>query len=172
MKSFWKLLLFVALALFSLDVSYARKRVHAPRAVISDSQVLAVGADEDVMATRGGNAGIDLPKALSGSLVMALIERVVKIGLNKADVDFPAMLAGCIALFFSLIALEGISPSAAKACFEFLTPASAFLAKWMSPLFVPGLVLLPLSPSVGGSVEVCSRECLSKICLAHSAADS
>lgn len=95
-----------------------------------------------------------LPNALAGSLVFAGIEQLTKMGLAKADVKFPAMLGGCLGLFFLLLLTEAISPSAAEAVFDGLTPAATLLAKWIAPFFVPGLVILPLSPSVGGTGEV------------------
>ena len=85
---------------------------------------------------------------------MAVIEKVVKRVLKELNVQFPAMLGGCIALFVSLLLMEQISPAAAEASFSFLKPGADLVAKWFSMLFVPGLVLLPLSPSIGSNMEV------------------
>ena len=85
---------------------------------------------------------------------MAVVEKVVKRVLKELNVQFPPMLGGCIALFVSLLLMEKISPAAAEASFSFLKPGADLVAKWFSMLFVPGLVLLPLSPSIGSNMEV------------------
>jgi hypothetical protein len=103
---------------------------------------------------RGGALNSNLVNCLAGSLVCGLIEQAVKKGLTKANISFPSSLGGCIFLFFFLVLADAINPSAASTMYEALAPAAAFLAKWMAPLFVPGLVMLPLSPSVGGGMEV------------------
>lgn len=103
---------------------------------------------------RGGAVDNNLVNCLAGSVVCGLIEQAVKKGLAKANVSFPSSLGGCVFLFFFLLLADAISPSAANAMYDSLAPAAAFLAKWMAPLFVPGLVMLPLSPSVGGGIEV------------------
>jgi hypothetical protein len=57
-------------------------------------------------------------------------------------------------LFTILCAIDLVAPSASTAIFEFLTPAAGLLAKWLPIFFVPGLVLLPLSPGFGGPMDV------------------
>lgn len=107
-----------------------------------------------VKRIRGGAVDSNLVNCLAGSVVCGLIEHAVKKGLAKANINFPSSLGGCVFLFFFLLIADAINPSAANAMYEALAPAAAFLAKWMAPLFVPGLVMLPLSPSVGGGIEV------------------
>lgn len=85
---------------------------------------------------------------------MVAIEKIVKRVLQEFGIQFPAMLGGCIALFLTLLTIEKISPAAADASFSFLKPGADLVAKWFSMLFVPGLVLLPLSPSIGSNFEV------------------
>jgi hypothetical protein len=103
---------------------------------------------------RGGQVVNTLPKALMGSVIMALIEKLVKEGLAAAKIKFPAGLGACIGLFFFLISLDFISPSTSAAIFDTLTPGAALLTKWLPVMFVPGLVCLPLSPPIGGPSEV------------------
>jgi hypothetical protein len=107
-----------------------------------------------VKDVRGGALDSNLVNCLAGSVVCGLIEQAVKKGLVKANISFPSSLGGCIFLFFFLVLADIINPSAANTMYEALAPSAAFLAKWMAPLFVPGLVMLPLSPSVGGGMEV------------------
>lgn len=109
------------------------------------------------VSQRGGAAaGKD---AISGAVAMLLIER----GINKLFVakaiKFPAMLAGTIALFFFLLMADVVSPGLGESIFASLTPGSNLLAKWFPVLFVPGLVMLPLAPSIGNSSEVCDIIC-------------
>lgn len=103
---------------------------------------------------RGGAVDSNLMNCLAGSVVCGLIEQAVKKALAKAKINFPSSLGGCVFLFFFMLLADAVNPSAANAIYEVLSPAAAFLAKWMAPLFVPGLVMLPLSPSVGGGIEV------------------
>ena len=86
---------------------------------------------------------------------MVVIEKMVKRVLMELNIKFPAMLGGCIALFTFLLAMEKVNSAFAEATFDFLKPGADLVAKWFSMLFVPGLVLLPLSPSIGNNVEVC-----------------
>jgi hypothetical protein len=94
---------------------------------------------------------------------MAVIEKVIQRFLNEMNLAFPPMLGGCIALFFSLVLIEQISPKAADASYHFLKPGADLVAKWFSMLFVPGLVLLPLSPSIGSNWEVSHPQQISLI---------
>jgi hypothetical protein len=105
-------------------------------------------------ASQRGDAAVG-KDAISGAVAMLLIER----GINKLFVakaiKFPAMLAGIIALFSFLLLADVVSPGLGESIFLSLTPGSNLLAKWFPVLFVPGLVMLPLAPSIGNSSEVC-----------------
>ena len=105
------------------------------------------------LSLRGGVANT-LTNSLLGAVAFALVEQATKEGLRVADINFPSSLGGCIALFIFLILAEVVSPDLAGSIFDALSPGAAFLAKWLPPFFVPGLVMLPLAPSVGGTVEV------------------
>jgi hypothetical protein len=93
-------------------------------------------------------------EAITGAVIMTLIER----GINKIfvanGVKFPSQLGGCIALFFFLLLADVVSPGLGNSVFTSLSPGSALLAKWLPVFFVPGLAMLPLAPSVGSGVEV------------------
>ena len=109
-------------------------------------------------ATGRGGAAVavskDLQDKLLGTLALAGIEKLMKVVLKELDIKFPPMLAGCLTLFASLLVLDMVQPSLASSIATFLTPGTAFLAKWFPMFFVPGLVLLPLAPSVGGTLEI------------------
>lgn len=85
---------------------------------------------------------------------MAVVEFTVKKGLAAANIEFPGMLGGCIVLFVALLLLNAVAPEQADSAYQALVPGATFLTKWLPPFFVPGLVMLPLSPSVGGKLEV------------------
>jgi hypothetical protein len=103
---------------------------------------------------RGGAPANGLPKALAGAVIFATIERAVKLGLKAANIQYPAQLGGCILLFIVMCLTDIVDPSVASFVFNFLTPGAALLAKWFPVFFIPGLVMLPLSPPVGGTVDV------------------
>jgi hypothetical protein len=108
----------------------------------------------DTVAVRGGAPTNGLPKALAGAVVFAAIEKAVKIGLKAANIQYPAQLGACILLFFVMCLVDLIDPKAALFLFDSLSPAAALLAKWFPIFFIPGLVLLPLSPPIGGTADV------------------
>jgi hypothetical protein len=70
------------------------------------------------------------------------------------NVAFPSSLAGCGALFTTLIALSSTKQSLGDGLYSLLAPGAAVLAKWLPVFFVPSLVTLPLAQSLGSSVEV------------------
>jgi putative effector of murein hydrolase len=109
---------------------------------------------------RGGTssvaANIDIPKLneLTGAAFFTLLQ----IALNKLfranKIAFPAML-GCTVLVFTVLVLtDMISPGAGDAAFALLQPGSNLLTKWLPVMFVPGLAMLPLAPSIGSPVDV------------------
>lgn len=106
------------------------------------------------LAQRGGD-GAGQKDAITGAIILTLIER----GINKLfvakGVKFPSMLGGCAALLFFLLLADLISPGLGELIFSSLSPGSALLAKWLPVFFVPGLAMLPLAPSVGNGLEVC-----------------
>jgi hypothetical protein len=106
-----------------------------------------------VVATSTATNG--LPKALAGAIIFAMIEKIVKMTLQKLNIAYPAQLGACIVLFIVLCMTDAlISPTIALSIFTFLTPGAALLAKWFPIFFIPGLVLLPLSPPIGGTADV------------------
>lgn len=70
---------------------------------------------------------------------------------KAAKVDFPASLGGCGFLFATLLALP---PKASAFIYDKLTPGAALLAKWLPVFFVPSLISLPLTDSIGTTAEV------------------
>ena len=96
-----------------------------------------------------------LPKALAGAITFAMIEKMVKATLKQLNIAYPAQLGACIVLFVVLCLTDAlVSPSVASNIYTFLTPGAALLAKWFPIFFIPGLVLLPLSPPIGGTADV------------------
>jgi hypothetical protein len=106
---------------------------------------------------RGGAVRNILPIALAGVVLFGIFEKLTKMALASANISFPGQLGACVALFGILCAMDLVAPSASMAIFEFLTPAAGLLAKWLPIFFVPGLVLLPLSPGFGGPIDVSGR---------------
>ena len=155
---------FALLLAVSIHVIESKKAFQPTQLVSTKSTPKEIGAKIESRGTavvpsqvkhvRGGAVDTNLVNCLAGSVVCGLIEQAVKKGLAKANISFPSSLGGCMFLFFFLLLADAINPSAANTMYDALAPSAAFLAKWMAPLFVPGLVMLPLSPSVGGGIEV------------------
>ena len=97
--------------------------------------------------------------AVTGTIVLTLIERVVNKIFMQKGVKFPAQLGGCGLLFAFLVVADAVVPGLGNSIFEYLTPGTTLLTKWLAVFFVPGLAMLPLAPSVGSGLEVSNRVC-------------
>jgi len=95
-----------------------------------------------------------LNDAVTGTIVLTLIERIVNKFFVQAGVKFPAQLGGCGLLFAFLVIAEAAVPGVGNSIFEYLTPGTTLLTKWLPVFFVPGLAMLPLAPSVGSGLEI------------------
>jgi len=131
------------------------------------ADVVAAGSslsEEKVAAKIRGGAVVEntLLNAISGSVVMALIEKGVKEIFKANNIGFPSQLGACLVLFASLLLMEVVNPKLANTIFTALSPGAALLAKWLPVFFVPGLAMLPLAPSIGDTSEV--RASLSTVC--------
>ena len=124
--------------------------------LIIDDEVAAV---HEIIAARGGDAtsnNIDVPTLpeLTGAAFFTLLQ----IGLTKLfttkSITFPAMLGCTVLIFVTLVLAEAISPGLGDAAFTLLQPGSNLLTKWLPVMFVPGLAMLPLAPSIGSPVDV------------------
>ena len=107
---------------------------------------------------RGGDTSTnaDVPKI--NELTGAAFFTVLQILLNKLfvakGIAFPAMLGCTILVFTTLVLAEAISPGVGENAFEQLTPGSTLLTKWLPVMFVPGLAMLPLAPSIGSAGDI------------------
>lgn len=95
-----------------------------------------------------------LDAAVTGTVVLTLIERVVNKFFVQAGVKFPAQLGGCGILFAFLVLADAVTPGVGTSIFEYLTPGTTLLTKWLPVFFVPGLAMLPLAPSLGSGMEI------------------
>lgn len=123
---------------------------------------------EQAISHRGGNSG--QRDALTGAVVMTLVERATNKVLKSQGIKFPSPLGGCIALLFFMLTAEFVSPGLGDSIFSSLGPGAALLTKWLPVFFVPGLAMLPLAPSVGSGLEVRKSVCTQNVamCLSHS----
>lgn len=124
---------------------------------ITSSDVCSTTAN-NVLSHRGGDASanVDIPKV--NELVGAAFFTVFQVVLNKVfkanKISFPAML-GCTVLLFAFLAItEAIVPGMGDDMFRALQPGANLLTKWLPVMFVPGLAMLPLAPSIGSGLDV------------------
>ncbi|GKY97026.1 hypothetical protein MPSEU_000661400 [Mayamaea pseudoterrestris] len=141
----------------SRTVFRAKHQADATKAKLRSTERPAVSQQSRqpaaALSVRGGITN-SFANAIGGSVALAVIQQAVKQGLRSANIDFPDQLAACVVLFVSLLLIETVSPALANNIFNALSPGSALLAKWLPVFFVPGLVLLPLSKSIGGASEI------------------
>lgn len=111
-----------------------------------------------VTSYRGGDGGanVDIPK--TNEIVGAAFFTVLQVVINKVfrvnNINFPAMLGSTILTFTSLVVSEAIFTGVGDNLARLLTPGANLLAKWLPVMFVPGLAMLPLAPSIGSSLDL------------------
>lgn len=123
-----------------------------------DAAAAPTGAKAAATTASTGTPSLFPTDAILGAVAMAAVERAVKTAFVANGIAFPAQLAGCLVLFFSLLAADLLVPGLGGRAFVALGPGTALLTKWLPVFFVPGLAMLPLAPSVGSGVEVRERE--------------
>jgi len=126
-----------------------QRKQHAAAAVVESTPR---GGKVDAAPASSKPAILD--DAVTGTVVLTIIERIVNKFFVDAGIKFPAQLGGCGILFAFLVLADAIAPGKGNAMFEYLTPGTTLLTKWLPVFFVPGLAMLPLAPSVGSGMEV------------------
>ena len=63
-------------------------------------------------------------------------------------------MAGCGALFTTMICLFVANEQLGETIFQLLNPGATLLAKWLPVFFVPSLITLPLASGLGTVGEV------------------
>lgn len=145
----WSLLVLAGLSLADARAPFATRSQTANNVLQNRTPLL------DTTQLRGGELFDEgLQSAISGAVVFAIIEQVVKYGFKTYNFKYPASLGACIILFASLCLTDIVAPDTASSIYDFLVPGAAILAKWFPIFFVPGLALLPLSPRIGGTLDV------------------
>ena len=101
--------------------------------------------------------------SLSSTIAIIALDVSFRRLFKTLAISFPSSLAGCGALFTTLLGLYTINPDLGDSVYGALSPGAAVLAKWLPVFFVPSLVTLPLAPSFGSGVEVrsCCTICMS-----------
>jgi len=103
----------------------------------------------------GGSTNVDVPKAneLTGAAFFTVLQVLLNQVFVSKGIKFPAML-GCTILVFTVLVLAEIAfPGLGQHGFELLTPGANVLTKWLPVMFVPGLAMLPLAPSIGSPLD-------------------
>lgn len=130
--------------------------------VDDDADMESTGYKEvkyDPMVLSSLRAGSDISSSIVTELFskeklgvsfFVVVDHLLRQVFRKSGITFPSQLAGCLILF----ALMVIAPTIGDQVFHWLTPGAAWLAKWLPVMFVPGLVMVPIAPSVGSSVEL------------------
>ena len=85
----------------------------------------------------------------------------------KYSIAFPSSLAGCGALFASMLLLTSVNEELGEGVYGLLNPGATLLAKWLPVFFVPSLITLPLASGLGDAWEV-SFMCLLDACIISS----
>lgn len=99
-------------------------------------------------------------KMFVGTTFFFVVDYVLRKIFQAKGIAFPSMMAGCVLIFTTLLLMEVISKGSGDEVFEFLTPSSDVLVKWLPVFFVPGFAMLPLVNNVGSSIDVLKVFCM------------
>mmetsp|Transcript_7519 Transcript_7519/g.10187 ORF Transcript_7519/g.10187 Transcript_7519/m.10187 type:complete len:534 (-) Transcript_7519:232-1833(-) len=107
------------------------------------------------LATRGGSSSSPtISKEVGGAIYFIVFDVLLRKLFKAKGIAFPSMLAGSGLLFAGMVLVDVARPGWGDAAFDLLNPGAVLLAKWLPVMFVPGLALLPLAPSVGSAMEI------------------
>ena len=111
----------------------------------------------------------DSKNTIAATLVLILMDVQLRSLFTKYAIAFPSSLAGCGALFASMLVLDSFSGSKkwGQNIYENLNPGATLLAKWLPVFFVPSLITLPLASGLGNAYEVSSCEHVSICCTSN-----
>jgi len=122
------------------------------------STVTSIDECNIITSYRGGDGGgnVDIPK--TNEIMGATFFTVLQIVLNKTfranNINFPAMLGSTILTFATLVLAEAMFSGTGDNVAQLLTPGTNLLTKWLPVMFVPGLAMLPLAPSIGSTLDL------------------
>ena len=127
-----------------------------PRFKLLSTQLKAtsISADAENEKSKSQSNPLFITSLISTLAIVSLDVSFRKL-FKVLSISFPSSLAGCGALFTTLLGLYSIKPQWGDSLYGVLSPGAAVLAKWLPVFFVPSLVTLPLAPSFGSGMEVC-----------------
>ena len=88
-------------------------------------------------------------KTVISTCALLMLDFAFKRILKASGLSFPSSLAGMGVLFATLL----MAPFG-EGLYQLLQPGSNLMAKWLQVFLVPNLVILPLAPSLGSTMEV------------------
>lgn len=130
--------------------AFQQTQIKVPAVVQEDA--IHSSTSTQLFASSSKESAFDIPseaKPFLSASILILLDIAFRQILRKAAISFPSSLAGCGALFVTLLTL----PIGQK-LFEILSPGAALLAKWLPVFFVPSLITLPLAAGMGSTMEV------------------
>ena len=115
----------------------------------------ALPASASAPSSRSSAYSKGAAKAAASTVLLVALDVLLKRIFAARSVAFPSSLAGCGGLLAVLLGLDALAPSGlAERVRSAVGPGAALLARWLPVFFVPGLVALPLAPSMGGAAEL------------------
>ncbi len=121
----------------------------------------AVEESNSMPSYRGGDGGgvnnnVDIPKIneIMGAAFFTALQILLNNVFRANNINFPAMLGSTILTFTTLVLFEVIFQGTGDAIAQLLTPGANLLTKWLPVMFVPGLAMLPLAPSIGSTLDL------------------
>ena len=134
------------------------RRNHAPSSspLLSSSSSWHAKAENDQphMVPRNANAAAIV--SVVSTMAFIGMDIVVRKIFDGNHIAFPSSLGACGALLSVLLLMSNIQSlqRANHHLVSFLQPGAALLAKWLPVFFVPSLITLPLTGSIGSPLEI------------------
>ena len=93
-------------------------------------------------------------KTMVATAALLLLDAQFRSLFTKYAIPFPSSLAGCGALFSTMIFLSILDEKWGDDVYQLLNPGANLLAKWLPVFFVPSLITLPLASGLGNALDV------------------
>jgi putative effector of murein hydrolase len=127
----------------------------------SKSTVEGNGNDDKVIRPKSSILTVTDIKAIVSAIAFIIIDIFFRRIFQYCNIAFPSSLGACGTLFLSLLVLPQkqqqykyipfLNPTSWA---SFLQPGATLFAKWLPVFFVPSLITLPLTDSIGTSIEI------------------
>lgn len=129
---------------------------HGKYSALCPSSSLSLSAQPPAPASISNDT--NKAKTIVATVILILLDIQFRTIFRKYSIPFPSSLAGCGALFATMIGFSVVNKQLGEGMYQLLNPGATLLAKWLPVFFVPSLITLPLASGLGTVWEVRNLE--------------